>query len=155
MKRLGLFVDVSNLYYCISKKYKNKKLDYKKLVDYCKDLGEIQQSTAYGAQIKNEAAAFIHCLKGLGFNIKYKQPKIYENMRKADWDVGIAIDMVTTVEGNSIDMMIICTADGDMTPAVEWVISKGINVIILACGISRDLKNTATKFIEIPESFLE
>ena len=76
-------------------------------------------------------------------------------MRKADWDVGIAIDMVTTVEGNSIDMMIICTADGDMTPAVEWVISKGINVIILACGISRDLKNTATKFIEIPESFLE
>ena len=152
MKRLGLFVDVSNLYYCISKKYKNKKLDYKKLVDYCKDLGEIQQSTAYGAQIKNEAAAFIHCLKGLGFNIKYKQPKIYENMRKADWDVGIAIDIVRDLV--DLDMIILATADGDMAPVIQYAKEKGKQVVVIGSNISHELQNIVTKYIEIPESLV-
>jgi len=156
-KRIGVFCDVSNLYYCIGKKFNKRKLDYRAYLTYCKDLGDVQQAIAYGAQLNNEASAFIHCLRQMGFDPKYKSPKDYHNKdnfkRKADWDVGIAVDIVRMIE--RLDMIILGTADGDLTPVVEWAKEQGVDVIILACGISRELKDMATRYIEIPESMLE
>jgi uncharacterized protein (TIGR00288 family) len=156
-KRIGVFCDISNMYYCIGKKFKKRKLDYRKYIAYAKDLGEISHAIAYGAQMQREAVAFIQCLKNFGYEPKYKAPKNYHNRdnfrRKADWDVGIAIDIVRKI--NEMDMIILGTADGDLTAVVEWAKEQGKDVIVLACGISRELKDAATKFIEIPESMLE
>jgi uncharacterized LabA/DUF88 family protein len=155
-KRIGIFCDVSNLYYCIGKKFDKRKLDYRKYLAFAKDLGDVQHAIAYGAQLQNEASAFIHCLKNFGFEPKYKSPKDYHNKdnfkRKADWDVGIAIDIVKMID--RLDLIILGTADGDLTPVVDWAKERGVDVIVLACGISRELKDT-TKYIEIPESMLE
>ena len=159
MKRIGVFVDVSNLYYCIHKKYKGRKLDYRKYLAFIKDLGDMQVAIAYGSQMNNQASAFVYCLKAIGFNTKFKSPKTYVNLgetgirRKADWDVGIAIDIVKMID--RLDMVILGSGDGDMLPVVEWAMDKGVDVVVLASGISRDLKDKATKFIEIPESLLE
>jgi len=159
MKRILVCMDVSNLYYCISKKFEGRRLDYSKYLDYVKELGDLQKMFAYGAQIGKEANAFIHCLRKLGFETKYKAPKVYRNektvRRKADWDVGIAMDIVNAVILKSVDMLILGTADGDLMPCVEWARARGIEVVVLACGISRELKKAATLFIEIPESLLE
>lgn len=159
-KRLGVFVDVSNLYYCVGKKFENRKLNYTKYKEYIAGMGEIVQAIAYGAQMENEAIKFIRVLSNLGFTTKFKAPQVYENAatgegykRKADWDVGIAMDIVTMAD--KLDIVILGSADGDLTPAVEWCRHKGIDVIVLACRISRSLKDNASKFIEIPESFLE
>jgi len=158
MKRLGVFLDVSNLYYCIQKKFPKRKLDYRKYKRFIEDLGEIQQAIAYGAQMSSQADGFIYCLQQMGFHTKFKAPKVYpgegENVkRKADWDVGIAMDVVNMID--RFDMIILGTGDGDMLPLVEWCMRKGVDVVILATGISRDLKKQATKAIEIPESLLE
>ena len=159
MKRILVCADISNLYYCISKKYEGRRLDYSKYLKSISDLGEIQKSIAYGAQMNKEASAFIHCLKKLGFETKYKEPKVYRTptmiRRKADWDVGIAMDIVNAVELKSVDMIILGTADGDLAPCVEWARARGVDVVVIACGISRELKKTATSFIEIPGSYLE
>jgi len=156
-KRIGVFVDVSNLYYCISKKFDKRKLDYRKYMKFIQDFGSISHAIAYGAQLKNEAVGFIHCLKQIGFEPKYKSPKDYHNKdnfkRKADWDVGIAIDVVRMID--HLDMVILGTADGDLTPLVEWVKERGVEIVVLSCGISRELKDVANKYIEIPESMLE
>jgi uncharacterized LabA/DUF88 family protein len=157
MKRIAVFADVSNLYYCVGKRFGGRKLNYATYMEYIKDLGEIQEAIAYGAQLKQEARGFIHCLRQAGFTPRYKTPKSYVNdgdtRRKADWDVGIALDMVNQAE--RVDMMILGSADGDLTPAVEWVQARGVTVIVLASGISRELKQVANEFIEIPESMLE
>lgn len=159
MKRVGVFIDVSNLYYCIRRKYTDRKLDYKAYIDFCGSLGTIQKAMAYGADMgTGSAKKFIYCLEQLGFETKYKMPKSYNNTegaisRKADWDVGITIDIVDMID--RIDILILGTADGDLEPLVRWAQRKGVTVIVLACGISRDLKDAATKFIEIPESMLE
>jgi len=157
MKRIGIFADVSNLYYCISKKYRGKKLDYRKYYEFVADIGEISQAIAYGAQIGNEAAGFIHALKAVGFQAKYKTPKQYNDenrtRRKADWDVGITIDVVNMAP--RLDVIVLGSADGDLAPLVHWCRQKGIDVIIIACGISRELKDMSNEFIEIPESLLE
>lgn len=158
MKRIGLFVDISNLYYCVGKKYPKRKLDYRKYKRFVQDLGEIQQMVAYGAQMSQQAEGFKYCLKQMGFNTKYKTPKVYAGegdkvKRKADWDVGIAMDMVQMID--RFDMIVLGTGDGDMLPVVEWAMQKGVDVVILASGISKDLRTHATQCIEIPPSLLE
>ncbi len=157
MKRVGIFADVSNLYYCIRLKFKERKLDYKKYYNFCADLGEITQAVAYGAQVGTEALNFIHCLREVGFATKYKQPKSYSDgvrlKRKADWDVGIAIDIVSMAD--RLDLIVLGSADGDLSPVVSWARQRGIDVIVFGCGISRELKDVSTKYIEIPESLLE
>lgn len=155
-KRIGIFMDVSNLYYSTINKFKGRKLNYRKYLDYIKDLGIIVQSIAYGAQLKDEAKSFISCLSNMGFEIKYKKPKTWVNdgviKRKADWDVGIAIDIVRLHQ--NFDLIVLGTADGDMAPVVKWLLEKGIKVIILGSGISTELMDL-TRCIEIPESFME
>jgi uncharacterized LabA/DUF88 family protein len=158
VKSIAIFADVSNIYYCLRKKFgPERKLDYGKYLEYVKKLGEIHEAVAYGAQMGNEARGFIFCLEQLGFTAKYKTPKTYQNegriRRKADWDVGITIDMVN--QADRVDIMVLGTADGDLAPAAEWVQARGVKVIVLASGISRELKNIATEWIEIPESMLE
>ena len=157
MKRIGVFVDVSNIYYCVKKKYEFRKLDYRKYLEYVSAFGEVSKVIAYGSQMSNEAAGFIHCLEKIGFQTKFKAVKTFNQepdlRRKADWDVGITMDVVSMID--RFDMIILGTADGDLEPLVDWVIRRGVDVVVLACGISRDLKERATQFIEIPESLLE
>lgn len=157
MRSIGVFVDVSNLYYCAKKKFDKRKIDYREYLSYVKDLGEIVNATAYGCHVNDEAKGFIHCLKEIGFQTKYKAVKGYHSdtglRHKADWDVGITIDIVRLID--QFDMVVLGSADGDLTPAVEWCKEQGKDVLVLACGISKDLKEKATEYIEIPESFLE
>ena len=154
--RIGIFIDVSNLYYCVGKKF-NRKLDYKKYYTYVEQLGDIKQAIAYGAQLKNEARGFIHCLEEVGFTPKYKKPKIFHNdgkvRHKADVDVDIAMDIVRKI--NSLDLIILGCADSDLAPVVDWSQECGVNVIVLATGIAHELRTAAYSSIEIPESFLE
>lgn len=152
MNRLGIYVDISNLYYCVFNKHKGK-LDYAKLLEFLLPLGEIAFAKAYGAQVKDEAAPFIQILETLGFEPIYKEPKFYGSHEgKADWDVGIAIDMIKDLD--NYDMAILCSADGDMVPAVEYVRDHGKSVVILGAGISGELQESATTCIEIPTSMV-
>ena len=159
MKRILICADVSNLYYCIGKSFEGRRLDYGKYIASIRDLGDIQKLIAYGAQMGKEASAFIHCLKKLGFETKYKEPKVFRSgghvRRKADWDVGIAMDIVNAIEMKSVDMVVLGSADGDLAPCVDWARARGVDVLVVACGIARELKKSATAFIEIPESYLE
>jgi uncharacterized protein (TIGR00288 family) len=154
VKRLGVFVDVSNLYYTTTHKFK-KKLDYQKLLEYIKDIGDVQQAVAHGAQLSDEAEQFIGCLQNLGFTTKWKRVKTFKGTggRKADCDIDIAIDVVRMLA--HLDMVILCTADGDFQALVSWVQEQGVDVVVIGCNISYALKNVAAKCIEIPESFLE
>lgn len=159
--KIALLIDVSNLYYCIGAKYKSK-LNYKALMEYIKPMGSIITARAYGSQIRGEATGFISALKNIGFECHFKTPKEYATddpnrvRRKADWDVGIAMDMLTLAESGECDTVILGTADGDMSPAIEACISKGVKVIVIGCGISSTLKSiTNVECIEIPRSLME
>jgi uncharacterized protein (TIGR00288 family) len=157
MTRVGVFIDVSNIYFTVQQKFPKRKLDYAKLKDFLKDLGDLTILRAYGAQLKDQAHPFIACLKSLGFEPKYKQPKTWREgnliHRKADWDVGIAIDIITCME--RLDIVVLLTGDGDMLPLVEYLKERGIRVVIIAAQGSKDLRDTASTYIEIYEGLLE
>ncbi len=160
MNNTAVFADVSNLYYCIGRKYDGRKLDYERLFNKIKDFGTVQRAFAYGTQISQEATTFIACLRKLGWTTKYKQPKMSETpgeerkvVRKADWDVGIAMDAVRMAD--KVDTIILCSSDPDLVPLVEWVKDQGIRCIVMACGISRELKEIADQHFEIEDNLLE
>jgi uncharacterized LabA/DUF88 family protein len=155
--KLGVMVDLSNIYYCVRKRYDGAKVDYKKLLAFIAEIGEIHEAHAYGSQMEGKAKAFILALETAGFKCHFKHPKTYtENgilRRKADWDVGITIDMMKLA--TQVDMMVLVSADGDMSKAVSAIQEKGCKVLVIGCGISGQLRDTCDEAIEIPPSLLE
>ena len=156
-KKIGIFCDVSNLYYCIATKYNNRKLDYNKYYNYIQDFGDIIMAFAYGAQIKGQASKFLYALKQIGFQPKYRSPKAYHDngtvRKKADCDLQIAVDIIENLD--AIDLLVLGSADGDFKPIIKLAIKQNVKVLVIACKISKDLKDVADEFIEIPESLLE
>lgn len=152
-KRIGVFADVSNLYYTIKGKYK-RKLDYGKFMEFIADLGDVAVSLAYGAQREDQAQKFIKCLREAGFTPKYKEPRTFNNKsqitHKADWDVGIAVDMIRYMD--DVDMYILASADSDMIPVIEYLNERGKEVVVIGCGISHQLKDSTKECIEIAKS---
>jgi len=149
--RLGIFIDLSNLYYCVGKRHR-RKVDYSKYVAFLTDIGSPTICRAYGAQIKNEACQFIEALHKSGIDHRYKKPRSFPNgTRKADWDIGICIDVIRTMD--QWDTLVIGSADGDMLPLLDYVVEHGKKTLILATGIATELRGHT--HIEIPESLLE
>jgi uncharacterized LabA/DUF88 family protein len=158
MKRVLIVADISNLYYCVGRRFNSRKLDYKKLMKEAVGDNELYRAIAYGAEMGNEALHFKAALRNCGFEIKYKSPSSFpgennKEIRKADWDVGMAMDVVTMLD--NVDIVVYATADGDLAPNLEYVRFKGKQTFVLACGISRDLKTIADNFREITEDMLE
>ena len=155
--KIGVFADVGNLFYCINKRFPGRKLDYRKYLEKAINGNDLYRAFAYGGQIGDHATDFILCLRDIGYEPKFKEPKQYEvgtkrEIGKADWDVGISIDVVTLL--NMIDIVIIGSSDPDLVPLVNYVRAKGVPCHIFACGIARDLKNSANSYCEIDESLL-
>lgn len=156
MKRVGLFADVSNLYYTVKNKH-GKKVSYKRLYEYMADLGKVTVAKAYVPAIGKQADNFLSALREAKWDVTVKVPKTYRNAdgsirRKCDLDVNICMDVVGNI--GSFDLLVLCTADGDLLPLVQHVRAVGKQVLVFGCGISNELAKSG-RCAEIPESLLE
>lgn len=154
MRHIGLYIDLSNLYYSTIRRFKSK-VDYGVMHEYVSDLGNLLHAKAYGAKIGKQAEGFIHCLKKMGYEPRYKEAKEFRNGdRKADWDVGITVDILSDIETTEMNCVFLCTADGDYAPLVQHLLGKRLEVIVIGCGISQEL-SVATECIELSTYFFE
>jgi len=152
MSRVGIFVDVANVYYCISKKFPNRKLDYQKYVQATGK--EATYAAAYGTLMSDKVIAFITALKHIGFQTFFRRGRIVnERMLKVEWAVGLAVNAISKID--ELDEYIIGSSDPELIPLVDYLKSKGKIVHVFACGINRGLKEHANTFTEIEESVLE
>ncbi len=154
--RVLLIADVSNLYYTIKKRFE-RRLDYAKLYYIAESYGKVIVAIAFGAQMNDEAKDFINYLQAKGYITKYRAPKVYalpnnKEHRKADWDVGITVDIMNRID--QFDTLILGSADADMMDLIKHLQSIDKKVVIIACNISADIKSL-TDYIEITEDFLE
>lgn len=158
MKKILLVADVSNLYHSIKRKFGERaKLNYLKFVESAIDGGELVKAIAYGVEVNNQVGNFRTALEHRGFETKFKKPKVFasSNDRKADQDIQIVVDIMEFVSENPVDVVVIGSADGDFAPCVRHLREKGIEVWILATGISYELRDTASRYGEITEEMLE
>lgn len=155
--RVATFVDVSNLWYCLSRKFPGGKLNYQKLYGLAESYGELLRATAYGQQVRDEAEVFIACLHKIGYRTRYKEVRQEDSTkwlaRKSDWDVGIAVDVVRVVA--KVDAVVLCTSSATFAPLLKWLQDCGIRTIVIGCGVPRELKDHADDWTEIGEDFLE
>lgn len=157
MKKVGIFVDVSNLYFSLKRRYNNRRLDYRKFKDYVSDFGDITLAKAYGYQLNGQASKFINALQAIGYEAIYKDVKQIQTdsgrFRKGDWDVGIAVDIIRHYK--ELDLIVLACADGDLAPLVTYLQDADKQVVVIASGISHELKDLGIPCIEIPASLLE
>ena len=154
--KIHVMIDLSNLYYCVRKRHGGHRIDFESYLAYAKSLGDVTRATMYSTQNDGRATLFIEAMQALGFQFKFKEPKTYfakgKVKMKANWDVGMTIDAMSAMA--DYDMLILGSADGDFRLLVEYLQLHGKRVFALGCEISRDLRDTAYKAVEIPESFL-
>jgi len=152
-QRTAVFIDVQNLYYSARAIYQ-KRVNFKELVETAVGDRQLIRAFAYVVATKTgEEKPFFDALTKLGIEIRVKGlQEYYGGIKKADWDVGIAIDAVKTVE--IVDVIVLASGDGDYAPLVEYLKNRGRRVEIISFGKSTSsrLKEMADNFIDLDEN---
>ena len=155
-KKLGIFVDVQNIYYTARDAF-GKSFNYRALWQILSLKGEIIVANAYATNRGDESQKkFQNALRHIGFNVLLK-PYIQraDGSAKGDWDVGITIDVLQS--SPSLDKIFLLSGDGDFGLLVETVQTKH-NVPVEVYGVpsltAGALKEAASCFHPITESLL-
>jgi uncharacterized LabA/DUF88 family protein len=116
-------------------------------------VGERSLIRAIAYVITTEAGdekAFFEALTKMGIETKTKDLQIFgSGAKKADWDVGMAIDAVKMAP--KLDAVILVTGDGDFVPLVEYLqTNEGCQVEVVSFG-----KSTSVKLREAVDDFFD
>ena len=130
-QRIGVFVDVQNLYYSAKNLY-NAKVNFGNVLKRVVDGRKLIRAIAY--VIRTEAMTektFHDALEKMGYEIRAKDLQIfYGGAKKGDWDVGISMDIIESAP--KLDVVILVSGDGDFVPALQHARSAGC--IVEACS---------------------
>ncbi|MGX5173140.1 LabA-like NYN domain-containing protein [Aliikangiella sp. IMCC44653] len=148
MKKIGLFVDVQNIYYTTREAY-GKQFNYRELWRRVSQNNCIAVANAYAiAHQDDQQHKFQSALKHIGFNVKVK-PYIQrrDGSAKGDWDVGITIDILKSAQ--NLDGVILLSGDGDFDILIQ-TIRQDYQVSADVFGVE---KLTANSLIESASHF--
>ncbi|GBE16606.1 NYN domain protein [bacterium BMS3Abin15] len=148
-QRVGVLVDIQNMYYSAKALY-SKKANFKRILEESVAGRKLIRAVAYGVRTaEGQEEKFFEALEKQGFEVKTKDLQIYAGgMKKADWDVGIAVDAIKMSKG--LDVIILVSGDGDYIPAVEYIQNTtGCRVEVVAFK-----ESTNSKLIEKADDFM-
>ena len=152
-QRIGIFIDVQNLYHS-AKNFYHGRVNYRELIKNL--VASRHLIRALGYVVKSESleatgeASFFEALENAGIDLRIKDLQIFAGgMKKADWDVGMAVDAIRMAD--FLDVIILATGDGDFIPLVEYLKwGKGRIVEVAAFG-----RNTSAKLKEVADTFID
>ena len=149
-QRVGVYIDTQNLYHTGKNLYRSK-VNFGKIVEEALGGRRLVRAVAYViATESGEESAFFDALAKVGIETKVKDLQIFgSGAKKADWDVGLAIDAVKLAP--KLDAVILVTGDGDFVPLVEYLqMNEGCQVEVVSLG-----KSTSAKLIEAADNFMD
>ena len=156
MERIGIFVDVQNIYYTTKDTF-GRQFNYRTLWKILSARGQIMTAVAYATDRNDESQRkFQTALRHIGFSIKLK-PYIQraDGSAKGDWDVGITIDMLNSAA--ELDRMFLLSGDGDFDLLIQTIKNDhGVPVEVYGVsGLTADsLQRTCSSFHPISEELL-
>lgn len=156
-ERVGIFIDIQNVYYGALDNFKGK-IDFRKLTDAMVRGRKQVALNAYLINSDNDNSNFISFMKQIGYKIISKElKKRIDGSAKGNLDIEIAIDIIT--EKDKLDTVVLVSGDGDFVALVERLKSENVQVEVYSFSnikniTSQELKNTASKFFEIDESYV-
>lgn len=170
-QRVGIFVDVSNLYHSVKNLY-NARVNYKQLIKHLQGNRKLIRAVAYVIQTEEQQrenvapshqkpetrvltgeSAFFDALERAGMELRIKDLQVFAGgAKKGDWDVGLAVDAIRMA--HMFDVVILVTGDGDFVPLVEylqWAEGKSVEVAAFSRSASARLKEAADQFINLED----
>ncbi|MBY0538752.1 NYN domain-containing protein [Patescibacteria group bacterium] len=152
-QRVAIFIDTQNLYHSAKNLYKSK-VNFGAVVATALGNRRLVRALSYVVNTESgEESAFFDALEKVGIEIKTKDLQIfYGGAKKADWDVGMAVDAIKMA--HKVDAIILVTGDGDFIPLVEYVKSQGCQVEAVTFGRSASgkLREVVDDFIDLDEN---
>src|SRR3989339_1628059 len=111
-QRVGIFVDVANMYHSAKNLY-SAKVNFKEVLKTATAGRKLIRAIAYVIRSESEEErSFFGALDNQGFEVKAKDLQVFAGgAKKADWDVGVAIDAIKLAD--RLDSVILVSGDGD------------------------------------------
>ena len=151
-QRVIVLIDVQNLYYSARNLYSSK-VNFQEVLKKAVSGRKLIRAFAYVVRTKTgEEKPFFKALTSLGIETRVKDlQEFYGGQKKADWDVGLVIDAIRA--SNSVDVVVLCSGDGDFIPLVEYLKNQGkrVEAIALEKTTSSKLKEVVDEFVDIGE----
>lgn len=152
-QRVGIFIDTANLYHT-AKNLFHRKVNFGEIVKEALAGRRLVRAVAYVITSETgEESAFFEALTKMGIETKTKDLQVFHGgAKKADWDVGIAIDAVTLAP--KLDTVVLVTGDGDYIPLVKYLQHhSGVQVEVASFGqsTSKSLVQEADDFLDLSE----
>jgi uncharacterized LabA/DUF88 family protein len=148
-QRVGVFIDTQNLYHSARNLY-NARVNFGAVLKDAVMNRRLVRAVAY--VITTEAGDeknFFEALEKLGIETKTKDLQIFAGgAKKADWDVGIAVDAIKMAP--RLDSVVIISGDGDFIPLVEYLQTMGVQVEVVSFS-----KSTSGKLREVVDDFID
>ena len=153
-QRVGVFVDVQNLYYSARFTY-NAKVNFKAVLQDSVRGRQLVRALAYVIRTEDTSReVFFEALSKIGFEVRAKDLQVFfGGAKKGDWDIGLAMDAIELAP--KLDTVVIVSGDGDFIPLVEHLKrALGCRVEVIAFGksCSSKLAETADAFIDLDQA---
>lgn len=149
-QRVGVFIDTQNLYHSAKHLYKAR-VNFGAILDEAVGGRILVRAIAYVISTESgEEKNFFEALTKMGIETKVKDLQIFsDGAKKADWDVGLAIDAVKLAP--KLDTIVLVTGDGDFIPLIQYLdINKGCQVEVISFG-----KSSSAKLKEVTHAFTD
>jgi len=152
-QRVGIFIDTQNIYHTAKNLY-GRRVNFGEVVKTALAGRKLVRAIAYVITSESgDEKAFFDALTQVGIETKTKDLQIFSGgAKKADWDVGLAVDAITMAP--KLDAVIIVSGDGDFIPLVEYLqINEGCQVEVVAFdkSSSMNLKEQCDDFLDLSE----
>jgi uncharacterized protein (TIGR00288 family) len=152
-QRVGVFMDVQNMYHSAKNLY-GARVNFKEILKTAVANRKLIRAIAYVVTTESgDEKAFLEALTKSGIEVKSKDLQIFPGgMKKADWDVGMAVDAISL--NTKLDSVVLVTGDGDFVPLVEFLQSQGQQVEVISFGksASAKLRDAVDDFVDLSAS---
>ena len=149
-QRVGVFIDTQNLYHSAKHLYKAR-VNFGKILEEAVGGRILVRAIAYVISTETgEEKNFFEALTKIGIETKVKDLQVFaDGVKKADWDVGLAIDAVKLAP--KLDTIVLATGDGDFVPLIQYLdMNEGCQVEVVSFG-----KSTSGKLREAVDDFVD
>lgn len=148
-QRVAIFIDVQNLYYSAKALY-GAKVNFAEIVKTATAGRKLIRAIAYAVRAEMpEEQSFFDALENLGIEVKTKDLQTFiSGQKKADWDVGIAVDILKMA--SKLDAVILCSGDGDFQILLHHAKAEGCRAEVISFG-----KSTSSKLVEEADDFID
>lgn len=152
-QRVAVFIDTQNLYHSAKNLYRAR-VNFGAVLKEAVAGRHLVRAMAYVVTTESgEEKAFFEALTKMGIETKTKDLQIfYGGAKKADWDVGLAVDAIAL--SSRLDAVVLATGDGDFVPLAEYLRANGVQVEVISFGKSSSgrLKDAVDDFIDMSEN---